>query len=74
MNNAQQQPDNHWVAFLQRPTFSLVLSAVLLIAGWIAWQQLSVRRYPMIEVPRINIAVFYPNASAQLVERKITLR
>lgn len=74
MQPPSDQPSNHdWVAFLQRPTFSLVLSGLLLVTGLIAWRQLPLREYPKVAIPVISVTTHYPQASYELVERDVTL-
>jgi multidrug efflux pump len=57
---------------VKRPVFAAVLSMLLVLAGGIAFLQLSVREYPAIEPPIVSVDVDYPGAAANVVESRIT--
>ena len=57
---------------IQRPVFATVLSFVVLLLGLVAYDRLSVREYPNIDPPVVNVETTYPGASAQIMESQIT--
>ncbi len=57
---------------VRRPVLALVINALLLAFGLIAFDRLPLREYPDIDSPIINVATQYPGASAAVVENKIT--
>ncbi len=59
-------------ASVKRPVLALVLNALLLAFGLIAFDRLPLREYPDIDSPIVNVRTDYPGASAAVVENKIT--
>jgi hydrophobe/amphiphile efflux-1 (HAE1) family protein len=57
---------------VRRPVFATVVSLMLLIVGLMAAMRLSVREYPDIDPPIINIETRYRGASPEVVETRIT--
>ena len=57
---------------IRRPVFATVLSLLLLILGIMAALRLSVREYPNVTQPVVNIGVTYRGANAAVVETRIT--
>jgi multidrug efflux pump len=57
---------------VRRPVLALVLNALLLAFGLLAFERLPLREYPDIDSPIISIRTVYPGASAAVVENKIT--
>jgi multidrug efflux pump len=51
--------------FIERPIFASVLSIVIVLAGWVALQNLPLAQYPPITPPSINVQCTYAGASAQ---------
>jgi multidrug efflux pump len=58
--------------FIKRPAFTLVLSLVLTIVGFMSYKSLQVRWIPNITPPIVSISTQYAGASASLVENQIT--
>ncbi|NCP65440.1 MAG: multidrug efflux protein [Paraglaciecola sp.] len=58
--------------FIRRPVVSIVVSILILIAGFQAASSLTVRQYPKSDVSVINIQTVYIGASADLVKGFIT--
>lgn len=58
--------------FIKRPVVSIVVSILILIAGFQAATNLTVRQYPKSDVSVINIQTVYIGASAELVKGFIT--
>ncbi len=57
---------------IRRPVFATVLSLLLLILGIMAALRLTVREYPDVARPVVNVAVVYRGASANVIESRIT--
>ncbi|KXI27151.1 efflux RND transporter permease subunit [Paraglaciecola hydrolytica] len=58
--------------FIKRPVVSIVVSILILLAGFQAATSLTVRQYPKSDVSVINIQTVYIGASADLVKGFIT--
>ena len=58
--------------FIKRPVVSIVVSVLILLAGFQAASNLTVRQYPKSDVSVINIQTAYIGASAELVKGFIT--
>ncbi|MFN3892343.1 MAG: efflux RND transporter permease subunit [Beijerinckiaceae bacterium] len=58
--------------FIRRPVFSTVLSLLILLCGLVAYQSLTVREYPNIDQPVVNVRTSYPGASAEIIESQVT--
>jgi multidrug efflux pump len=57
---------------VKRPVLAIVLSALLVAFGVIAFDRLPLREYPDIEPAVVSVNTNYPGASAAVVENKIT--
>lgn len=57
---------------VQRPVFAAVLTIVLVLFGYVAFDRLSLREYPDIDPPVVSVEVRYPGAAANVVESQIT--
>ena len=60
------------VFFIKRPVFASILSIMILAVGLVSLKNLSVREYPDVPLPKLNVQTYYPNASAELVESRVT--
>ena len=58
--------------FIDRPVFASILNLMIVVVGLISLTNISLREYPDIDVPRLQVQTFYPNASPELVESRIT--
>ncbi len=58
--------------FLKHPVSAIVLNALIVVLGLICYSSLTIREYPAIDFPNINIHAYYPGASAELVETSVT--
>ena len=56
---------------IRRPVFASVLSLVLVLLGLMAYQRLTVREYPNIDVPIVTVNVGYPGASPEIMESQV---
>ncbi|HEY4541532.1 MAG TPA: efflux RND transporter permease subunit, partial [Noviherbaspirillum sp.] len=57
---------------IRRPVFATVMSLIIVLIGLVSYQRLSVREYPKIDEPVINVTTQYPGASAEIVESQVT--
>lgn len=57
---------------VKRPVVATVMSIVLVLCGIVAFDLLPLRQYPDIDPPVVSVETFYPGASANVVERRIT--
>jgi len=57
---------------IRRPVFATVMSLVVILLGLISYTRLSVREYPKIDEPVVNVETFYKGASAEIIESQIT--
>ena len=58
--------------FIKHPVTTIILNSMIILLGLICFNSLSVREYPSINFPAINVVADYPNASAELVESSVT--
>ncbi|MDP3979675.1 MAG: efflux RND transporter permease subunit [Pseudomonas sp.] len=56
---------------IRRPVFATVLSLIVVLLGLMAYQRLSVREYPNIDVPIVTVNVGYPGASPEIMESQV---
>lgn len=57
---------------IRRPVLATVMSLVIVLIGLISYQRLSVREYPKIDEPVVNVETVYPGATAEIIESQIT--
>lgn len=57
--------------FIQRPIFASVISILLMLAGFFAMRALPIAQYPEIVPPQVQVATFYPGASAEVVAQTV---
>src|SRR6056297_2250939 len=57
---------------IKRPVLATVMSLVIVLVGLISYQRLSVREYPKIDEPVVNVETLYPGATAEIIESQIT--
>ncbi len=57
---------------IKRPVLATVMSLMLLLVGIIAYDRLTVREYPKIDVPVITVETNYSGASASIIETQVT--
>src|SRR3954454_16880873 len=53
--------------FIDRPVFATVVSAVIVLAGLVAYSTLPVAQYPEVAPPTVQVTASYPGANAQTV-------
>lgn len=57
---------------VQRPVFAAVLSLLIAVFGYIAFERLPLRELPDIDPPVVSIEADYPGASAAVIETQVT--
>ena len=57
---------------IKRPVFATVLSLLILLVGLVAADRLSLREYPRVDKPIINIWTRYTGATAEVIESEVT--
>src|SRR6266436_2781747 len=57
--------------FIDRPVFATVVSAVIVLAGIVAYARLPVAQYPEVAPPTVQVTASYPGANAQTVRDTI---
>ena len=57
---------------IKRPVFATVMSLLLMLVGVIAYDRLSVREYPNIDVPTVSVVTTYTGANASIIESQVT--
>ena len=58
-------------AFIKRPRLAIVLSLVIVIAGYLCIKSMPVEQYPNIVPPSVSVSTVYPGASADVVETTV---
>lgn len=59
--------------FIDRPVFSIVLSAIIFIAGALSLIRLPVNEYPNVTPPVVEVKAGYPGAPAEMIEQTIAI-
>ncbi|HES77046.1 MAG TPA: hydrophobe/amphiphile efflux-1 family RND transporter, partial [bacterium] len=57
--------------FVDRPIFAIVLSALVLIGGWVSLKGLPIEQYPEVVPPTIQVSTRYPGASPQTLSETV---
>ena len=58
--------------FILRPVATVLLMAAILLAGAMAYHQLSVSALPQVDYPTIQVLTFYPGASPEVMASSVT--
>lgn len=58
--------------FINRPVIALIFNAMIALIGYLSFTTLSVREYPDVDFPRVEVKTYYPNASPEVVESAVT--
>ena len=53
---------------IKRPVLATVMSLVIILIGLISYDRLSVREYPNIDEPVVNVETVYRGATAEIIE------
>lgn len=57
---------------IRRPVLSIVINLMIVLIGVVAYDRLSVREYPNIDVPVVTVETNYLGASAKIIETQVT--
>jgi multidrug efflux pump len=57
---------------IRRPVFATVLSLMLVLLGAVSFNKLSVREYPRIDEPVVNVSTKLIGASSEVIESQVT--
>jgi multidrug efflux pump len=57
---------------VRRPVLAIVMSLLLVLIGLVSFQQLSVREYPRIDEPLVNVTTNLQGASSEVIESQVT--
>ncbi|GIW71188.1 MAG: acriflavin resistance protein [Planctomycetota bacterium] len=57
---------------IRRPVFAVMLTAALLVFGYVGYSRLPVRELPDIEFPIVTVSALLPGASPEVVEKEVT--
>ncbi|MBI2380268.1 MAG: efflux RND transporter permease subunit [Gammaproteobacteria bacterium] len=57
---------------IRRPVLATVMSLVILLLGFVAYERLTVREYPNIDEPVVNVNTVYAGANARIIETQVT--
>jgi len=58
--------------FILRPVATSLLMVAILLAGFVAYQQLPVSALPQVDYPTIQVLTFYPGASPEVMSSAVT--
>ncbi|WP_333708304.1 efflux RND transporter permease subunit [Tepidimonas ignava] len=57
---------------IRRPVFATVLSLLIVLVGWVSFENLSVREYPKIDEPVVTVTTRLAGASSEVIESTVT--
>jgi len=57
---------------IRRPVLAIVMSLLLVLVGLVSFNQLSVREYPRIDEPLVNVSTNLQGASSEVIESQVT--
>jgi multidrug efflux pump len=57
--------------FIERPVFAVVISVVIVVAGFAALNSLPIAQYPEITPPTVQVTCNYPGANAKVVQETV---
>lgn len=57
---------------IRRPVLATVMILVIVLIGLISFERLTVREYPNIDPPVVNVSTTYKGASAEIIESQVT--
>ena len=57
---------------IKRPVLATVMSLAIVLIGLVSYQRLTVREYPKIDEPVVNVDTSYPGAPAEIIESQVT--
>ncbi|HTF80262.1 MAG TPA: efflux RND transporter permease subunit, partial [Cytophagales bacterium] len=57
---------------IKRPVLAIVMNLLILLFGYMGFQKLGIREYPVIDPPVVSVRTNYSGASAEVIESQIT--
>ncbi|MDO8419337.1 MAG: efflux RND transporter permease subunit, partial [Rubrivivax sp.] len=57
---------------IRRPVLASVMSLLLILIGLVSFNQLSLREYPRIDEPLVNVSTRLIGASSEVIESQVT--
>ena len=57
---------------IRRPVLAIVMSLLLVLIGLVSFKQLSLREYPRIDEPLVNVNTRLVGASSEVIESQVT--
>lgn len=57
---------------IKRPVFSVALSIMIMIVGFLSYMNLSLQEYPNVEEPVFTVETLYPGAASPIIESRVT--
>jgi len=57
---------------IRRPVLACVMSLLLVLVGLVSFKQLTLREYPRIDEPLVNVSTRLPGASSEVIESQVT--
>ena len=57
---------------IKRPVLATVMSLLVFLIGALAYERLTIREYPKIDLPVVTVETSYPGASASIIESQVT--
>nr|HRJ12624.1 efflux RND transporter permease subunit [Alphaproteobacteria bacterium] len=57
---------------IRRPVLAIVINIIIILLGVVAYDRLTIREYPNIDVPVVTVATTYRGASASIIESQVT--
>ncbi|MBA4177616.1 MAG: multidrug transporter AcrB [Leptothrix sp. (in: Bacteria)] len=57
---------------IRRPVLACVMSLLLVLVGLVSFKQLSLREYPRIDEPLVNVSTSLQGASSEVIESQVT--
>lgn len=57
---------------IRRPVLTIVMNLLIVLAGLLAFDRLTIREYPNIDIPTVTVDTTYTGASAAIIESTVT--
>lgn len=58
---------------IKRPVFATVINLIVIFIGLVSYERLTIREYPNVDIPVVNIETVLPGANPELVESQVTM-
>src|SRR5438876_10422899 len=57
---------------IRNPVFAVMLSAAMIVFGWLGYRELGVSQFPEIDFPVVSVAITLENAPPETVDADVT--